>query len=362
MQYDTAHMNVINSRKYEISFLVLTSLLLTLVSNLPYYSLFFNPSFDPPGPDWSILKIASNITWYTLQCLFSILLVFVFNYYWKKYFLPKKAPLVITFPLSTIYNLLIAYGLLKASMYFAGLTVGYPFGEHPTYMYYLWKYVYLIPSAVLLSYLLKLIVKKRVVELTNARLIEENLSIQLTTLKDQIKPHFLFNTLNTLSGIIRNEPRDEGLKFVDDLASVYRYILEQSNHDLVELSVELDFAHSYIRLLEKRFHKKFVTEIDIPDKYLTYQIPPLTIQMLIENAMKHNEFSDASPVNIRIYIENKNVVIENNILPKTSDSSGLGIGLQNLSMRYKILTDQEIVINKIQNKFVVRLPLIEKSK
>ncbi|PIQ30637.1 MAG: hypothetical protein COW63_09420, partial [Bacteroidetes bacterium CG18_big_fil_WC_8_21_14_2_50_41_14] len=154
MQYDATHMNVINSRKYEISFLVLTSLLLTLVSNLPYYSLFFNPSIDPPEPDWTIFKIVYHITWYTLQCLFSILLVSVFNYYWKKYLLPKKAPLFITFPLSTIYNLLIAYGLLKASMYFAGLTVGYPFGEHPTYMYYLWKYVYLIPSAVLLSYLL----------------------------------------------------------------------------------------------------------------------------------------------------------------------------------------------------------------
>jgi len=351
-----------NLKKYEINFLVYTSLMVTLLNNLPYYSLFFTSSPQFPRPNLTVLEITYNIVWYTLQCLVSILLISFFNYYWKKYVLPKNAKLWLLIPLVTIYNVLISYALLKASMWIAGHTVGYPFGEDFAWKYYFWKYIYLTPSAVLLAYVLQLIIRKRLVERNNARLIEENLSVQLNTLKDQVKPHFLFNTLNTLSAVIRNESREEGLKYVDDLANVYRYILERSNHNLVDMSVELGFAESYLRLLKKRFHRKFEIEIDIPNKYHQFQIPPLTLQMLIENAIKHNELTDASPVMIRIYIQNFHIVIENTIHEKTSDSSGLGIGLQNLNMRYKILMDKEIQINKANNTFIVKLPLLEKSK
>jgi len=355
-------MIVFNVRKYEISFLVFTSLLLTLMNNLPYYSFHFSSSTTFPKPDLSALELAYHITWYTLQSLMSILFLAFFNYYWKKFLLPKNLANWLKFVLVTLYNVVLSYALLKASMYIAAITIGYPFGEQMAFKYYLWKYVYYTPFAMLMAFILHLILKKRTVELNNARLIEENLSVQLNTLKDQVKPHFLFNTLNTLSAVIRNESREEGLKYVDDLANVYRYILERSNHNLVDMSVELGFAESYLRLLKKRFHRKFEIEIDIPNKYHQFQIPPLTLQMLIENAIKHNELTDASPVMIRIYIHNFHIVIENTIHEKTSDSSGLGIGLQNLNMRYKILMDKEIQINKANNKFIVKLPLLEKPK
>lgn len=351
-----------NLKKYEINFLVYTSLMVTLLNNLPYYSLFFTSSPQFPRPNLTVLEITYNIVWYTLQCLVSILLISFFNYYWKKYVLPKNAKLWLLIPLVTIYNVLISYALLKASMWIAGHTVGYPFGEDFAWKYYFWKYIYLTPSAVLLAYVLQLIIRKRLVERNNTRLIEENLSVQLNTLKDQIKPHFLFNTLNTLSAVIRNENKEEGLKYVDDLANVYRYILEKSNHNLVELSVEMGFAQSYIRLLKKRFNQKFDVEIDLPNKYQTYKIPPLTLQLLIENAIKHNELTDASPVMISIYIDLKHIVVANTIQTKASDSSGLRIGLQNLNMRYKILMEEEIQISKADNKFIVKLPLLEKPK
>ena len=351
-----------NVRKYEISFLVLTSLLITLMNNLPYYSLHFTSSTTFPKPDLTALELAYHLIWYTLQSLVSILFLAFFNYYWKKYLLPINLANWLKFVLVTLYNLILTYALLKASMYIAGHTIGYPFGEQVAFKYYLWKYIYYTPFAILMAFILRLIIKKREVELNNARLIEENLSVQLSTLKDQVKPHFLFNTLNTLSAVIRNESKEEGLKYVDDLANVYRYILEKSFHNLVDMIVELGFAESYLRLLKKRFHRKFEIEIEIPNKYHQFKIPPLTLQMLIENAIKHNELTDASPMLIRIYIQNFNVVVENTMHAKASDSSGLGIGLQNLNMRYKILMDKEILISKTNNTFIVKLPLSEKTK
>ncbi len=355
-------MNINPQRKLELAFLLLSSMIIAFVSNLQYYSLFFYSVNDYQIPYKSICETTSKVSWYTSQVLFSILILSLFNYYWRRYILLRKPALILNGLLTIIYNILITIALFKTSMYIAGLTVGYPFSEEWAFNYYLWKYIYLTPSSIIVASVLNLIVRKRQVEINNAKLIEENLSNQLKTLKDQIKPHFLFNTLNTLSAVIRNEPRDEGLKFVDDLAGVYRYILEESNNDLVDLSTELVFANSYIRLLKKRFHNKFNCEILVPEKYLSFQIPPLTLQLLIENAIKHNEFPEASPLKIKIDIDKNNIRIQNNLQPKTNDSSGLGIGLQNLSKRYNILTDKDIIINKDQNSFIVRLPLIKNAK
>ncbi len=348
-------MDTTQQRKYELSFLILTSLLVTLINNLQYYSLIFDSTPHLSKIDFSIF----GISWYTLQTLISILLFSFFTYYWSGYFMPKKSSLPVKSILIILYNFIIAFVLFRASFYFAGISVGYPFGEETSFKYYLWKYIYITPSAMLIAYVLNLIVRKRSVEMNNAKLIEENLSNQLKTLKDQIKPHFLFNTLNTLSSIIRNESKNEGLKYVDDLAIVYRYILEKSSQDLVELKTELDFANSFLRLLKKRFFNSLDCEIDISDKYFVNRIPPLTLQLLIENAIKHNEISESSVLVLKIFTDRNNIVVENNLQPKKSDTPGLGIGLQNLNLRYKILTDKEIIINKAENKFIIKLPLVK---
>lgn len=353
-------MNTSLNRKYELTFLLASSFLVTLLNNLPYYYLFFDTTSKYKRPDLTVFEQFYNISWYTGQILISIVILSFFNYYIARYLLPRKSNQIISTLLLFIYNIVIAILLFRASFYLAYFTVGYPFSEEFAYKYYLWKFVYLTPSSLLIAYILDLIIRKRIVESNNAKLIEENLSNQLKTLKDQIKPHFLFNTLNTLSALIRNESRDVGLTFVDDLASVYRYILEKSNNDLVDIKDELEFAYSYIRILKKRFHNSFDNEILIPEKYFSYQIPPLTLQLLIENAIKHNEYSNDSPLHIKIVIDQNNIRVENNLKPKEDDSSGLGIGLQNLNQRYIILAKKEIIINNNDNKFIVRIPLIKK--
>lgn len=353
-----ANMNKLATRKYEITYLVFASLLIALASNLPFYSLYFNLSSGYQMPESSLFEKVYKISWYTGQLLVSILLLSFYNYYWRDYLISKKCPLLIKILLGSVYNIIIVIGLFKASFYIGGITVGHPFSEEFAFKYYTWKYIYITPSSVAIAFILDLIIRKRAVELNNAKLKEENLSNQLKTLKDQIKPHFLFNTLNTLSELIRNESREVGLKFVDDLAIVYRYILEKSNYDLVDLSVELDFANSYTRLVKKRFHNKIDVEINISDKYMVYRIPPLTLLLLIENAIKHNEVSEASPLNIKIDIHHKYLRIENNLNPKNPKPPSLGIGLQNLSQRYSIITNSEIVINSYPDKFTVQLPLI----
>lgn len=347
-----------NKRKYELTFLIVTSFFVTIANNLHYYSLFLYSSDKFDKPEFTFFQLASSFTWYTLQCLLSILLLSFFNYYWIKYLTPKK-PHIFRWLVIGLYNFVITVGLFWLSLYIAKITIGYPFGEKMAYSYYLWKYIYITPSSILVSYILDLIVRKRTIEINNAKLKEENLSNKLKTLQDQIQPHFLFNTFNTLSSVIRNESRDEGLLFVKDFAAFYRYILEKNDRNIVSIITELEFAGSYIRLLKKRFNESLNVDISISDEFSGYKIPPLTILLLIENALKHNEMSKSAPLNIKLYLDQDYIIVENNIQKKDTEQPSLEIGLQNLNKRYSILFNKEVVINIVNNLFVVKLPLVK---
>lgn len=349
-----------NLKKYEVGFLIAASLLFTLINNLPYYSMLLFPSDMMPKPDLSFSDRLIRITWYTMQILVSLLILSFVNYYWLRIPFIKKIHKVIKFCLVILVNFLLAYCMLLITMNLAEIVIGYPFGERGAYNYYMWKYIYLTPSAILIAYVLRLIIKRRLAELDNALLREEFLSIQLKTLKDQVQPHFLFNTLNTLSSIIRTQEKEEGLIFVDDLSNSYRYILENKDHDLVELKNELAFLSSLKRLFRKRFGEYFNVDIDISITYHETLIPPMTLQLLFDNAVKHNEISESSPLSIKIFIDNNYLVVSNNINPKSGDTSGTGLGIQNLMKRYEILADKDILIERSEHEFVVRLPIIYK--
>ncbi len=244
----------------------------------------------------------------------------------------------------------------------ADLLIGHPFGDYVAINYYLWKYIYLTPSAILIAYILDLIINKRMIEIKNAKLSEENISFQLKTLKDQVKPHFFFNTLNTLSSIIRTQDKEEGLKFVDDFAQTYRYILEHNKLDMIKLKDEIEFTGSIIRLLKKRFGKNIHIDIGISDIHNLTLVPPMTFQLLLDNAVKHNEISDSRPLSIKIYDDNENIIVSNQRNQKKDDTSGTGIGLSNLMMRYDILSGKKIQIQSTEAEFIVKLPLIKLAK
>ncbi len=189
------------------------------------------------------------------------------------------------------------------------------------------------------------------------KLEEEKLKYQYKTLKSQVSPHFLFNSLNTLSSLITSNP-EAAEQFTDKLAGIYRYIVDNENTSLISLSEELTFVRQYFDLQSIRDEGKIILDIDVrnADKY---QILPVSLQTLIENAFKHNINTKDQPLHIKIYREDKQITVENNLQEKNSVNGNGGTGLENLKERVKLETGKEIIIEKTKHQFKVTIPLNE---
>jgi two-component system, LytTR family, sensor kinase len=190
------------------------------------------------------------------------------------------------------------------------------------------------------------------------RLKRESLSAQLNALKTQVNPHFLFNNLNTLSSLIPENPK-HAEKFVLQLSKVYRHILDVKDAKSILLKEELSVLEAYYFLLRTRFGSNLEVNINIPCEKLDKKIVPLSLQLLMENAIKHNIVSEAKPLRIDIYSENGNLVMENNLQIKNQISESTGIGLDNIRNRYKLLGDKQVKVAETEKNFTVSIPLIE---
>jgi PAS domain S-box-containing protein len=189
------------------------------------------------------------------------------------------------------------------------------------------------------------------------RLQKENLQSQFEVLRQQVNPHFLFNSLNVLTSLIKLEP-DLAEQFTEHLSKVYRYVLENKDNDLVSLQTELDFLDAYIFLLNIRFMDKIIVKVDICEQKRECQILPLALQLLIENAIKHNAMSKRNPLKIDIFIDDENVLhVENNLHERESHMASTGVGLRNITHRYHLLEMPEPEFIKTDSKFVARIPL-----
>ena len=182
---------------------------------------------------------------------------------------------------------------------------------------------------------------------------------ELEALKNQVDPHFIFNSLNTLSHLIEVTPVKAKL-FNDHLADVFRYILHNKSRDLVLLSEEIEFIEHYFSLLKIRFENAIQLNINVKKEIAQeVLVPPISLQVLIENAVKHNEFSDSDPLLIRIDMNENELVIQNKIHRKTLRKTSSKIGLQNLNDRYQLTTQRSILINDDNKNFTVILPLLK---
>jgi sensor histidine kinase YesM len=182
---------------------------------------------------------------------------------------------------------------------------------------------------------------------------------ELEALKNQIDPHFIFNSLNTLSHLIEEKPV-KAKQFNDDLADVYRYILANKARDLVLLREEMDFLKGYFSLLKIRFEEAVQINITVPDRQLDqFLIPPISLQVLAENAIKHNEFNDHEPLVIVIALKDDILTVHNNLRKKQLRKGSSGIGLRNLNERYNLTTNNFITIKESENYFTVRLPVLK---
>lgn len=190
------------------------------------------------------------------------------------------------------------------------------------------------------------------------RVKKENLEFRFDRLRNQVNPHFLFNSLNTLASLVYQDP-DTASRFVRQMAKVYRYVLENRDKEVIPLAEEWNFMEAYLYLVKIRFDDGVRFELDISKEALEKMIPPMTLQLLLENALKHNIVSASKPLTIKILTKGNRLKIENNIQPKMSPEPSTKTGLENIKSRYAILSSQPVVIESNENFFSVEIPLLQ---
>lgn len=192
----------------------------------------------------------------------------------------------------------------------------------------------------------------------NRRLQKENAVMQYRQLKSQMNPHFLFNSLNVLVSLINNRDREVAARYTRELSAVYRYVLTRNSRDTVTVGEETEFISRYIGILKARFGDGLCFCFDIRPDDMQKAVPPMSLQLLIENAVKHNSVSPESPLVINISSDGSCLCVSNNVNPRLSCAEGTGTGLANLSEKYEMLTGRDISVDDDGAVFSVRLPLI----
>lgn len=192
------------------------------------------------------------------------------------------------------------------------------------------------------------------------KIIAGTASAKFDALKNQLDPHFLFNSLNVLTSLIEENPQ-QAQKFTTSLSKVYRYVLEQKNKNLVSVDEELQFAKTYVRLLKMRFEGSIIFDIPETSQDPEAKIVPLSLQLLLENAVKHNVATASKPLHIEVFEEDGGLVVHNNLQEKQTVKKSSGVGLRNIRQRYGILTDKTVEIEKTDSDFSVRLPILSKK-
>lgn len=197
-------------------------------------------------------------------------------------------------------------------------------------------------------------------KLKEQKVIATTASAQFESLKNQIDPHFLFNSLNVLTSLIEENP-DNAQRFTVSLSKIYRYVLEQKDKELVTVAEELEFAKTYMNLLKMRFENSLTFEIAEHLNNEDAKVVPLSLQLLLENTIKHNIVSESKPLHIKITVEDNYLVVQNNLQKKEVLQTRKGVGLQNIVNRYDILTKRKVLIDESKTFFKVKIPILTKQ-
>ena len=266
---------------------------------------------------------------------------------WQRYFLPYSVSL-----------------LIVVAFFFAapvlGIKADTPRNSLDIVLMLKCMFVYVV--AVLYARIYDLLYQRQRIEIKNEQLKTENLSTRYSALVSQISPHFLFNSLNSLSMLVREKHNEKALTYIDRLSHVFRYIIQNGQNTLSTVADELQFLDSYRYLLEVRYAEKLFFDIDIDPSYMERQMPSLALQPLIENAVKHNTITRSKPLTISIYTKDGAIVVSNPVIPKIESEVSTGIGLKNLSSRWLMITEKDIEVIRTEKTFEVHLPLINESK
>ncbi len=344
------------TKKISILIIIVSAVLVALLFN--YRPLFFlleqleTKSFSEID-NRVMMRIYVGIFSFVFHIILFCIVAF-FNYSWKDKLIPPGIPKTGRILLIITGNIIIFYLLafsesVSVKMYDAriNLTTGY----------FLFANISIAGAAAAEAYFFILLRKIKTAEIENVQLKEERAKAELAILKEQISPHFLFNTLNSLSSVIRNEKKSESLDFVENMSEVYRYILDSESNDTVTISEELEFLEAYIYLLKKRFGNNLQIEINIDEQQKKHKIPPMALQILVENVVKHNILSSMDPIFFCVDIREDYLYAQNGI-NKKKEKNGHGVGLANLNKRCKMIAGREIEIKESPEQFQVKLPII----
>ena len=233
--------------------------------------------------------------------------------------------------------------------------------QHPPRMLLDWmvvlKCTVVLVVAVLYGRIYGQLLEQQKILLENEHLRTENLQTRYNMLLGQISPHFFFNSLNSLSMLVREKNEDTALAYIDQLSYTFRYIIQNGQNTTTSLEEEMEFARAYGELFKVRYADKLFFDIDIDESYDEWTLPALTLQPLIGNAVKHNTITKRNPFHISIRTEGSTLVVSNQKAPKLEPEPSTGIGLKNLRSRWQLITGTDIEIIDSETEFIVRLPL-----
>lgn len=343
----------IRKDKYLLSTVIISMVVAVLIHFPELVSLFDRFESHSLFPGMRFMDVANEV-WFTFL---SLLLLFAIN---TRLFHFNQASIKITgtkillsFILTWILN-----NLLGQFFVFLHNTLDIPAIDAMVHHYLHPLRDFIISCLVTSScYIIYLIRRQQQVSVENEQLQAENIRNQYEVLKNQLNPHMLFNSLNTLQSLVR-ENQNKAQDYILELSRVLRYTLQSNDSQSVSLREEMDFASAYIFLLKMRFENNLQFDIQINKSFETYHLPPMAIQVLIENAVKHNEISNRKPLTIHISTDTEGfLAVSNTIQPKWTATPGTGIGLVNLAKRYRLLFKQDIQITE-DKEFTVRIPLI----
>ncbi len=252
----------------------------------------------------------------------------------------------------------VAYLLSPVTFYHTGETKLVCQMDHMLDFVVMLKCLFMLAVVLLYSQIYMLIYQRQQILLENEQLQNENLTTRYNMLVSQINPHFFFNSLNSLSMLVREQDSKRALEYIDQLSYTFRYITQNGNNsELVTLRDEMSFAEAYCYMFHIRYADKIFFDISVSEDYYDYKLPALSLQPLIGNAVKHNAITTKNPLHVSIRTENGCLVVSNPIRPLLEPQVGTGIGLQNLCSRYELMLGKKVEIESNGSEFIVRLPL-----
>lgn len=225
------------------------------------------------------------------------------------------------------------------------------------YLVVLTKSLFMLVVSALYSCIYSLMQQREKIVVENERLKTENLAARYNMLMGQINPHFFFNSLNSLSMLVREQDNDRALEYIDQLSYTFRYIIQNGQSGMTTLREEMEFAEAYAYLFKIRYEDKLFFDIDIAEEYMSWTLPALSLQPLIGNAVKHNTITSKNPMRVVIRVVDGVLEVENKKSQKLDTEPSTGIGLKNLRSRWQIVANRDIEVIDEAERFLVRLPL-----